>query len=632
MFKTGIVTHYVKEYSNEEAEKTKSVIYAAIREDNLNPKISLNGDSLNNIVNQLPIGTIICKNLTDLKNETVICFPFLSSHISLPVKSGEEIWYFTDSETDFNEKYHKGTPLLSIKNYWMSRKIGIKLSEDVNFTNIQRNTLISDIDSNENLGFEEIRLPTNKQTSVYLERYDDILPDIPVLYDKSKKTKEFFPAPVPRWNSKSYELTLQGSNNSIVNLTKNINHSNDLEFEGKGAIDIVAGRHSLQDYKTYFGKEENVLVFNESDIKDYNQFSSLNDAKIEPVYLSDDFLKISNSHGDYESLKDPEYYLNYEIPLGSKKEGEKALDNDASRLYISEFDNVDNSSFYDIRFINKQVFGKIDNTSESNVIVKTKNYKNSSSTKKYKVGNENKSLDKLNMFDVTIKNFGKSSLSKVEDKILPTIFLKTNNIRIIARKETLNNFETGVLDSGSIRLIKESNDFDTYSHLLLEESGDVLIDGKSIYIGNFNKELSRKNVTQTKQEVLNRNDLTNTQKNKKIAEIESNIELMKGNGSSVFIGYDPELSEPLVLGNTLVAIITEIITLNISLADEIENIAKSLEEHVHTGIPNVGVSKAPLDKKPYNDYHAKSHKKLISKYSEITSNLKDMLSKFAKTT
>ena len=117
MFKTGIVLHYVREYSDEETAKIESVVKTPIEEDTLNPKISLNGDILRNIVNQLPIGTIICKNLTDLKNETVICFPLLSSHISLPVKRGEEVWYFTDSETDFDEKYNRGTPLLSIKNY-----------------------------------------------------------------------------------------------------------------------------------------------------------------------------------------------------------------------------------------------------------------------------------------------------------------------------------------------------------------------------------------------------------------------------------------------------------------------------------------------------------------------------------
>ena len=53
-------------------------------------------------------------------------------------------------------------------------------------------------------------------------------------YSKSKERKDFFPSASPRWHSKPHELTFQGSNNSLINLTNSNN--NETVFRNKGAI------------------------------------------------------------------------------------------------------------------------------------------------------------------------------------------------------------------------------------------------------------------------------------------------------------------------------------------------------------------------------------------------------------
>jgi len=620
MFKTGIVLHYVKEYSSEEVNNLFNHIKESQKEKTLKPNITNKGLALKNFLKQLPIGTIICKNLTDRDEKTVICLPLFSSHMSLPVKPGEEIWYFEDSESDFNEKDIVGKPLLSLKNYWISRKIGTKIAEDLNFTHIQRNALISDVRSDDNLNDGEIRIPNNENTQTYEEKYDEVIPDIEEIYSKSKNEKNIFPSAVPRWNSKPYELTLQGSNNSLINLTKNFNRTDNTLFEGKGAIDLVAGRHTLQDYTTFAGKDFNLVNYDITDIKDYNTSKNLHNTNIKPIYLDDNFLKINNVYGDDECLKDPEYYLNKEN-ASKVKEGEIELEKDASRIYLSEFDNVDHEKYYDTRFVTEQkitTFNSQENVFNTPTI---KTYKNSSADTNKKDSKENKNNNQ--MFKINFNNLKTKKLSLNDDLILPTIFLKTNNLRIVARKETENNFESKILDEGSIRIIKESEDYNSYSHLLMEKDGNVLFDGKSIYIGNFKRELLNKNIINNINQNFSLNNLD--------AAKQANIENMKGNGDRVLIGYDPQFSEPLVLGESLKAIITELINLNISLANELEAIAIALETHVHLGIPNSGISKGPKNTTPYSDYHSKSHKNLKSKYEEVRDNLKDMLSKFAKT-
>ena len=608
MFKSGIVLNYVKDQSSTTINYIMRDLKSYHSEGILVPKFSSNNDIIKNVANQLPLGTIILKNLTGQSDEVVICYPMFSSHISLPVKPGEEVWYFTDESRDFLENQTKGTPLLSIKNYWVSRKIGSKISEDLNFTFKQRDTLIDDIIHSADLEQGDVRIPDFANSDLYSEKYQSILPDVESIYTKSKIHGETFPNAVPRWNSKPYEFTLQGSNNSLINLTKN--HSNSKDSNNKGAVDIVAGRHAIQAYGTN-STPEVTFKFDYSNIQNLFEINFNEEFDIDPVHILDNTIKIQNAFGDYELLKDPKYHINMDLP--QEEEGEVDFDLDASRIYISELDSVDNDNFFDINYMYNQ---KVQENYLNESIVQNVLQKD------YLTLKENK---------ISFNNFKKGTIN-TNDLLMPTIFLKTNNIRLIARKEIGSNShpndvsESG-LEAGSIRLIKESEDFNHYSHFLMENSGDILLDGKTIYLGNFNKELLRKNVIDKESESISRNGLPNDV----LLKVNEAIDKMKGHGTGVIIGYDPEHTEPLVLGETLRSIITELIHLNIVTLDEVKKLSTALKTHVHIGIPGPGVSGVPQSPVPFDTYNDTEYPKIVEKLDNIRLNLKDMLSKFAKT-
>ena len=64
MFKTGIVLHYVSEYSKSEEETLRQKLNTFRSEKILNPQIE-EDDSFENLILNLPIGTTICKVLKE---------------------------------------------------------------------------------------------------------------------------------------------------------------------------------------------------------------------------------------------------------------------------------------------------------------------------------------------------------------------------------------------------------------------------------------------------------------------------------------------------------------------------------------------------------------------------------------
>jgi len=618
MFKTGIVLHYISEYSILEKDKAFILLSEEISK-NKEIQPTLKTNTLDSFCNNLPIGTIICKNLTASEDIIVVCFPVFSSHLSLPVKPGEKIWYFEDTENTFKDEEIESNSILGVKNFWISRKIGSKISEDLNFTHIQRDSLLSDIDLNkiENIALEMypgddveskksrkkfikeqsnlVLIPDIKNKKIYSERYKNILPDISSIYN-DEKLLNLSNTAVPRWYSKPYEFTLQGSNNNILNLTKN----NNTKISNRGAVDLIAGRHLLNEY---FDKSEEDFLsidLNQKTIKNLSKSESekyiqnISKDGILKLDITNPVLKIKNTEGIEEVLKNQEYYLKQKLSDDNIQslEGFRDFLTDASRIYLSEFEEIDNKNniYYDTNFFtNQRVLNH-----ENQVILETvleKDYLNN---------------NEINIKNIETKNFN------ITSGILPTILLKSNNIRLVARKAYENSFEDKKLEEGSIRLVKESNDYLTYSHLAMESNGDVAIDANTLYLGNFQKELVKQN------------------KQNEDTSIEDLVE-MHGKGSTVLIGYDPVISEPLVLGETLKNMIAELIDLNLLLAEEVKILAENLEMHQHLGIPFTGVSQGPVNPLPYNGYHSIAYPDLKSKLENIKNNLNHILSRIAKT-
>lgn len=633
MFKKGYVIHYVNEYSSSSGLTTRNKILnytknSVAKNISLVPKLS--EQSFITLTENLPVGSIVCIDMSNEAQSSVasilICFPLFSSHVSLPVKPGEIVWYYKDEENNFDKDVYEESPLLSVNAYWISRKIGAKISEDLNYSFAARDSLISNTPNNvEEIAdqlyqgndsetkkqkkefikkeTETITLPDFKMRDIFYESFG-YLPDSVSIYNQTKAENSFYPNATPRWFSKPYELTLQGSNNSIVNLTKT--NSISQETISKGAVDIVAGRHSLFDYIDN-DKEVTILdKFVKNTTSEEN--SSIKEAKFSS---SSPILKIKNIENDEEILKDQEYYFRQKLIEEQVliNEGFSNYSSDASRMYISESDQIDNLSVYNTEFFQFQsnLVDPVENSSLNEDL--TKDYLTDEASIKLSA-NENKSSE---YFDA-------------QDLNLPSVLIKSNNIRIVARKEFENKKEEKKLDEGSIRLVKNSNKFENYSHIAMEKDGQVGITGKSILLGNFNTEL-------VKQGILKSEDLSETLDPVDVAAV-SDLKDMHGKGSTVLIGYDERISEPLVLGNSLEAILKEMININILLTEELKVIADDLAKHIHIGIPTSGVSGPPQPAphaETYISYSTVIQPDIRGRYEDIQNNLKDMLSRFAKT-
>ena len=131
-------------------------------------------------------------------SKSIICFPFFSSHLSLPVKPGETVWVMK-----FNDETY----------YWMCRQTSYKQIEDVNYTFSPREQNVRK------------RLTDTKDPSIFVgfnaESSSTGNVDYEEVVRKSIAYKEEFTGePVPRLAKDCSDLLIQGSNNSHIYLGK----------------------------------------------------------------------------------------------------------------------------------------------------------------------------------------------------------------------------------------------------------------------------------------------------------------------------------------------------------------------------------------------------------------------------
>ena len=126
----------------------------------------------------------------------VICFPFFSSHLSLPVKTGENVWIIK-----FNNEIY----------YWMCRQTSLRQIEDVNYTfaqrekNIKNQNLVDVNDENIFCHFDESSTGLDYQA---------------IMNSSISYISEFTGEVVPRQAKGCGDLLIQGSNNSQIYLGK----------------------------------------------------------------------------------------------------------------------------------------------------------------------------------------------------------------------------------------------------------------------------------------------------------------------------------------------------------------------------------------------------------------------------
>ena len=379
--------------------------------------------------------------------EQIVCFPFFSSHMMLPVKPGETIWYMYPTP---EEK--------SSRAYWLTRVCDLDHVEDVNFTHHDRRHDEVSPDPDEDRLIPSLHnggIPRQTDPNAELDPGDEenfqTFEDPKAFADirsNSLESKRFNIEPVPRITKKPGDLVLQGSNNTAIILgtdygfsltnrpsdkpedQKSIVSADEVPPAFQGSIDLVAGR----------GR-----IYNIDDL------SGLADTKDPPAQTRPRVVK--NAEGDFETDKntanDSEQGGDEEKEgrvnlTADPNEGDPDFINDSSRIYISMQTDVDDN------------------------------------------------------FGTTIKNIPEAYIDKPDDaesplqdvKAAAAIALKSDEIRIVARKTKDENTELKDAEyedvpeiNGSIRIIKEGDPKTDAACIYLLPDGTVQITGSRIMIG-----------------------------------------------------------------------------------------------------------------------------------------------------
>lgn len=231
----------------------------------------------------------------------ILCYPFLPSHISLPVKTGEQVWIMYE-----NPDAGGSLP------YWLWRISESRFVEDVNYTHADRK-------------FD--RLSSGKSTSDKISSTAPPVPNFPngggtedsmsligdddyeSLLDEDQSYEDFTPEPVPRYTKRPSDTTIQGSNNALINLGEDRTVGPARKTEKKkssGAIDIVTGRSRFLPSPGEIPKGTAPGV-------------------------------IKNTRENLETDKNPALSRNKE----NSAEGDPDIRNDASRVYVGQRTNGD---------------------------------------------------------------------------------------------------------------------------------------------------------------------------------------------------------------------------------------------------------------------------------------------------
>jgi hypothetical protein len=189
-------------------------------------------------VNSMPINSIWCQIIEANRLDQHIAYPFFPAHLCFPIKPAEQVWIFYSA---VDQTY-----------YWMCRKPGDYISEDVNYTHIDRivnqPTTVGSAGSEPQIGAKNAfngtvpnaaSFPQGKTDSVYDKTSGSSINDDQIIAQSQEYQEKFIQEAVPRLVRQPGDLVIQGSNNASVLLGSTTN------TPGQGIVDIVAG-HNLE--------------------------------------------------------------------------------------------------------------------------------------------------------------------------------------------------------------------------------------------------------------------------------------------------------------------------------------------------------------------------------------------------
>ena len=215
----------------------------------------------------LPRNSIVVKILSNGESKSnggddgeVICYPFFSSHFSMPVKPGEEVWVMF-------EEYNP--PGRSAIGYWISRVHGPRHVEDVNYAYNRRTYKTSTSSAttkkrtSDKFADRESEATQSNDASSPKQLDSTESPttnpsEMIELIEYAKKIHRF--DAIPRYTKRPGDFVMQGSNNSLIMLGEergrtglvdlNKSESTNDVLVGKPAIDMVVGRKKTSTTKT----------------------------------------------------------------------------------------------------------------------------------------------------------------------------------------------------------------------------------------------------------------------------------------------------------------------------------------------------------------------------------------------
>ena len=326
----------------------------------------------------------------------------LQSHFKLPISVGEQIWIFRSGEDI----------------YWLGRIAGSNVSEDTNFTHVDR-----DLET-PNKPKGDAKDKDDKQKGVlkrFIARFNNGAggdkggaKNAPEGFDTKtvRGNAQFtraFNEPVPRFTPRPGDLALQGSNNTLITLStdrgwkkddEDFSRSNAHEqvFPASGTIDIVAGRGMLEDAET--------------------EITPTDEDKEGTEPTRTGMRLILDEEGNTENnklAKQNEETIN-------QAEGDPDFHTDASRVYVTMHSPID----------------------QRLTILES-------------------------MPQLAVKE-------QPEDVTGPAIAIKSNEIRVVARHD------------GSIRIVKEKEEGETGSSIIMLPDGTIHITGETIILGKSKDE------------------------------------------------------------------------------------------------------------------------------------------------
>ena len=276
-----------------------------------------------NMIHMIPRNSILCyvpegKGSNSISGHSIIAFPFFSSHFNLPIKPGEYVWLFVESNY-----FDASQPEF----YWMNRVSLPRQIEDPNFAYLPKTSdihpTLKKMSFNNNVPSKEDRETfyaleaVNRDNNMLgVEKISDIISSAYAF------KKEFTGEPVPEINKECGDLLLQGSNNSAIHLTtekfKEFNFGTAGDPEQNKATNNQVANHVSNFRKPFSGALDLFVGHAKNRISDFERFDASaaiikdNDMNIAKINLSENH----QSHEWYvrDKLIDNDVALSGPIP------------------------------------------------------------------------------------------------------------------------------------------------------------------------------------------------------------------------------------------------------------------------------------------------------------------------------